>query len=78
MKTLEFIGVILGVTGTIVLSTKLAAESKWRFRIFAVYLASNILMGILMYFKGLYFAVGMNLIYAIASVNGLRTNYSGD
>jgi len=76
MLPLEIIGVVLGVTGTLLLSSKLGAVMKWRYRVFLVYLISNCCMAVLMYWKGLYFALGMSLIYAIASINGLRNNRS--
>ena len=75
MKVIEIIGVVLGIVGTILMSTNLASQKKYRLYIFIMYFFSNILMAIVMYNSKLYWALFMQVIFFLTSVNGIRNNW---
>jgi hypothetical protein len=74
MNLFQIIGSISGIVGTIILSTKLSSEKIWRFRVFLFYLISNISLIIFFVYLKQWYVLGMNLVYLLSTINGLRNN----
>lgn len=71
---IEWIGVICGLSGTWILSSKLAAEAKWRRYAFWIYLGSNFAIGYVSIHAHMWGVLAMQIVYTGFSVRGIWAN----
>jgi nicotinamide riboside transporter PnuC len=74
MNIIQLIASITGIVGTFILSSKWAAQSRWRFWAFALYLISNTTMIVVGLDKAVWSVVLMQVVYLAFTINGLRNN----
>lgn len=74
MNILQFVGAATGIVGTWILSSKLAAQSRWRFWAFSLYAVSNVAMIGIGVWKGVWSLILMQSVYMLFTINGLRNN----